>query len=108
MLPVKFHPISDFFEWTCIKPAWTPLCISTASNQARPFQHLEVLRNPRKGHFEGLRQFSYRRFTPGEPRKYRAPCGVREGRKGPAKMICRHIYYTERLINRLVKYTVWN
>src|SRR6187200_3064935 len=71
-MPVAFGALGHLLEGTSLQPARPPLRLASARNQARAFEHAEVLRDGGHAHVEGLGEFGDGTFTRDETRQDRA------------------------------------
>src|SRR5207248_5506102 len=75
---VAFEPFVGLRERLGFDAAGPPLGVAAARNQARAFQHLEVLGDGGLAHGERLRQFHDRDFAGGKTGENRPPGGIGE------------------------------
>ena len=81
-LPVTFQILAGMDQGLRRETTRTSLAGMTLSDQARPFEDLEVLRDGRLAHPERLGQFVDRCFTQGETRENGATGRISEGSEG--------------------------
>src|SRR5579859_2090363 len=79
---ILHQPLGGFGEGPRLQLARSPLRIAAAGNQARAFEYLEMSRDRRLGHREGLDQLIHRRLPRGQARQDRPPRGVGQGGEG--------------------------
>src|SRR5260221_924960 len=68
---VPLQPLGCFSEGARLELAWSPLRIAAGRDQACTFEHLEMPRDRRLSHREGLGQFTYRHFPRRQARQDR-------------------------------------
>src|SRR5579864_7255726 len=64
--PIMLDPIGNVLKRTRGETARTPLRLAAARDQTGALQHLEMLRDRRKTHFKGFRQFRDRGLARGK------------------------------------------
>src|SRR5438270_8635399 len=68
---VPLGPLGHLFERSRFEPSRAPLALPAPRDQPCPLQHLQVLRDRREAHLEGLRQLLDRCHPSGQPRQDR-------------------------------------
>lgn len=63
-LAILFDPSRNFFEWNRSQPARPSLRIAASFNQARAFEHFQMLGDRRHRHIKRLGQFGHRSLAP--------------------------------------------
>src|SRR5213593_4962902 len=89
---VALHPLCGFAETVRLEPCRSPLRVAPARNQSCVLEHLEMLRDRRKGHVERLRELRDRGFPRRETSEDRPPRRVGDGRERRAQMVRRHAF----------------
>src|SRR5437773_5993753 len=104
---VALGPRGDFLERSRLEPAGPPLGLASTRDQARPFEHPQMLRDRGQTDLERSGQLGDRALPRDESRENRAAGGIRQGRERRAQLVwviwC-HLYLTDKLINLIVKY----
>src|SRR5271166_5421734 len=95
---VVLQPVGRTLERARFQPAWAPLCLTAAGDQAGVLQHLEVLGDRGEAHVERFGQFGDRGLAGGQPCQDRPARRVREGRECATEAIRRHA-----VVNLMVK-----
>src|SRR5438093_4002619 len=72
---VPLGPLGDLPERPGLEPGGPPLPLPSSCDQPRPLEHLEVLRDRRQGHLEGLRQLRDRGLPRRQARQDGPPGG---------------------------------
>src|SRR5919106_3464166 len=96
------HPLHCLVERLGLHPARPPLGLPAADDQPRALEHLQVARNRRQAHGEGLRQLVHGRLAFGEPGEDRPSCRIGESGEGEVELVGWHL--TSSLINTDIKY----
>src|SRR5690348_10344044 len=87
---IMLDPARHVLERSGLEPAWPPLRLAAARDEAGALQHLEVLGDGGHAHLERLGQLGDRGLAQGEPRQDGAPRRVGERREGAAEAVGRH------------------
>src|SRR4051812_22930754 len=98
----RLHPLHCLVERLCLQPARSPLSVPAADDQSGALEHLEVARDRRQAHREGLRQLVHGRLALGETGDDRAARRIGQSGEGEAELVGRHV--TVWLINVIIKY----
>src|ERR1700686_3106911 len=69
----------DVLEPARLEVTRATLRVAATRDQARTFEHLQVFRDRRQAHVEGLSELLHRRVAAREPRENRAPRRIGEG-----------------------------
>jgi len=84
------EPVGGILQRTSLEPAGPPLRLAASRNKTGVLEHLEMLGDRGKAHFEGLGQLGDGSLARNEARQDRAPRRISEGREGNAEAIGRH------------------
>jgi len=84
---IAFEPLEDISEGSGLEVAGAPLRLSATRNQARGFQHLQVLGNGRKAHVIRLGQLSHGGVAIRQSGKDSTPRGIAESEQGRAETV---------------------
>src|ERR687887_2878852 len=98
-LAVPLDPVVDVLERSRVEATGSPLRLATACDEARPLEHLEVLRDPRQGHVEGLGQLGDAGRSARQASQDGATSRIGERGEREAQLVDRQPRYTLRLIN---------
>src|SRR4051794_18901082 len=96
------HPLDRVVERLGTHLARPPLGFPATNDQPGLLEHLQVPRDRRQAHLEGLRKLADGRLALSEPGQDRAARRVGEGGEGESELVGGHI--TDRLINVAIKY----
>src|SRR5262249_31640005 len=87
---VFLEPVFDALQRVELDPAWPPLRLAAARDQAGMFQHLEMPRDRRAADVERLGQLRNRGLAKRQPGQNRPPRRVGEGLERGAEVVGRH------------------
>src|SRR5438105_9932286 len=90
---VALHPLGGLPEPVRFEPGRAPLGVPSPRDESRALEDLEVLRDRRERHVEGLRQLRDRSLARGQPREDRPPGRIGDGRERRAEPVGRHVCY---------------
>src|SRR5438552_6141069 len=84
---VALGPRGHFLERSRLEPAGPPLGLASTHDQARPFEHPQMLRDRGQTDLERSGQLGDRALPRDESRENRAAGGIRQGRERPAQLV---------------------
>src|SRR5437016_3722220 len=100
--PIALGPVRHLPQRPRLEPARPRLRPAAADDEPGPLEHLQMLRDRRLAHAEGLRELHHARLPAGEAGEDRAARRVGECGEGLVEAVGRHAYKTIWLYNRRV------